>query len=161
MKLSWLTQALLGLFSLGLMSFLITFITRKGYSVSFVLFAVVLVLTVGYFFQTFILSKQTFVIDYKLIILLLITGILSYFGNLFLFQAAHDAPNPGLAITIGGMQGIVVAVLSVIFLKDKLNTLQIVGLILAVLAIFLINAGSGAKDSTSSSSTEAKHTENM
>lgn len=75
--------------------------------------------------------------------LLLMIGILSAIGNLTLFQAARDAPNPGLAVAIGaGMQSGVVALLALLFLKDKLTSLQLLGIFLGIVAIILINLGS-------------------
>lgn len=142
MKMNWIFLSVTALFLLSTMSILITTLTRKGYPVSFVLLGIGIIFTIFYFFQTFVLSHPTFSINLNTILMLLLIGILSTFGNFALFQAANNAPNAGLAITIGaGLQAAVVSVLAFIFLKDKLTTMQIIGIILAVFAIILINVG--------------------
>jgi drug/metabolite transporter (DMT)-like permease len=139
---NWISLSITALLLLSTMSILITTLTRKGYPVSFVLLGVGIIFTIFYFLQTFVLSHPAFPINPSVILMLLLIGILSALGNLALFQAANNAPNAGLAITIGaGLQAALVSILAFIFLKDKLTALQIIGIILAVFAITLINVG--------------------
>lgn len=77
-------------------------------------------------------------------VLLLIIGLLSALGNFLLYQAAAIAPNAGLALAIGGLQSCIVAILAFLVFKDNLAPLQIAGIILAVVAIFLFNIGSSS-----------------
>lgn len=142
MKENWIFLSLIALFSLGSMSFLITTLTRKGYPVSFVLLGLGIVLAVFYFFQTFIFASYTPKLSLGIILMLLLVGLLSAIGNWTAYQAANNAPNAGLAIAISGMQAGLVTVLAFIFLRDKLSFLQIVGLVLGIIAIFIINIGS-------------------
>ena len=134
------------------MSVLITVLTRKGYPTSFVLLGIGIVFTIAYSLQTFVFAKEKPEITISVIGLILLIGVLSTVGNLMLFQAANNAPNPGLAIAIGaGMQAGVVALLAFLFLKDKLSPLQILGLVLALISIFLIVAGQNkSNDNTTS-----------
>ncbi len=141
---NWITLSIIGLFSLSVMSTLITLMTRKGFPVSFVLLTIGVTLTVFYFIETFVISGYKLELDSKTLLMFIVIGLLSAIGNLAIYQAAKVAPNAGLAISIAGMQGAIVSVLALIFLKDKLSLLQIVGLILAVVAITLINVGSNA-----------------
>lgn len=142
MKISWLLLSFIGLFSLSVMSFLITFLTRKGYPTSFVLLGIGIIFVVFYSIQTFVLLKYRPEFRVEVFALLFLIGLLSAIGNVALFQAANNAPNPGLAIAIGaGMQSGVVALLAFIFLRDRISTLQVVGLILGILAIILITVG--------------------
>lgn len=123
------------------MSFLITSLTRKGYPVSFVLFGIETILTILYCIQTFAVEKYKPELTLGAILLLLLIGVLSAVGNFAQFQAANDAPNPGLAIAISGMSAGIVALLVLIFLRDELTTMQIIGLVLALVSIFFITAG--------------------
>src|SRR5437667_1452756 len=133
MKLYWLFLAFISLFSLSVMSILITILTRKGYPVSFVLLGLGAVLTLFYFSQTFIFFKPALPITFSIFFIMLLIGILSAIGNLTLFQAANNAPNAGLAIAIGaGMQSAVVTILALVFLKDKITPPQIAGIILSI-----------------------------
>lgn len=144
---NWVTLSTISLILLSIMSILITTLTRKGYPVSFVLLGIGVIFTIFYFLQTFVFSHQSFEVNFKVISLLLLIGVLSTLGNLALFQAANNAPNAGLAITIGsGLQAAVVSILAFFFLKDKLSVLQIIGIILAVFAILLINIGGSSSN---------------
>ncbi len=139
---SWFNLSIIGLFALSFMSFLITLMTRKGYPVPFVLLCLSGVLFLYYFFQTFILSQTKINLSVEGVIILITIGVLSAVGNLTLYQAANIAPNPGLAIAIVGLQSVVVSVLAVMVFHDKLTPIQISGIVLGILAIFLINLGS-------------------
>lgn len=155
MKINWILLSLIGLFSLSVMSFLITSLTRKGYPTSFVLLGIGIIFTIFYSFQTFALLKYRPEFRLEVFALLLLIGLLSAIGNVALFQAANNAPNAGLAIAIGaGMQSGLVALLAFIFLKDKMSPLQIIGLILSVVAVILITSG----NSTSKNKLSAKST---
>lgn len=142
-KMNWLTLSLIALCLLSVMSMLIVSLTRKGYPVSFVLIGVGVAFTVFYTLQTFVFSPHQFPIHLSTVLLLGLIGLLSVLGNLAYFRAANDAPNAGLAVSIGaGLQAALISVLAVFFLKDKLTPLQILGIILAVISVFLINLGS-------------------
>ena len=143
---NWLILSFTGLLSLSLMSFLITVLAKKGYPVPFILLGIAIVVTLCYFFQTF-LTHQYKVITPTIFGLFIITGILSVIGNVTVYQAAKDAPNAGLAIGIAGMQSVVVASLAFIFLKDKMTNLQMLGVILSIVAIFLMSMGSSKSSS--------------
>lgn len=138
----WFNLSVIGLLSLSTMSFLITFSTRKGYPVPFVLLGLSVVLFVFYFLQTFIFSSNTLNLSLFSLLILLIIGLLSAIGNFAIYQAANIAPNPGLAIANAGLQSVIVSFLTFIVFHDKLTPLQISGIILGIAAIFLINIGS-------------------
>jgi len=138
---NWLTLSFWGLGSLSVMSFLITFLTRKGYPTAFVLFCIGFILTVFYGVQAFAVMKYRPEVRADTVLLLIGIGVLSAFGNLALYQAANNAPNPGLAVAIVGMQGGLVALMSLVFLKDALSIYQAFGLILSLAGVFLMSIG--------------------
>ena len=133
--------------------------TRRGYPVSFVLFVLGVVFTVFYFIQTFIVDKAKVDINLSVLGLLLVISVLSAIGNSTLFQAANDAPNPGLVSAIAvGIQSAVITVLAVVFFKDKISFLQIIGLVLGIISVFLISFGSLQKTSTKLPTEEKSNT---
>lgn len=145
MKENWVFLSTVGLVSLSVMSILITSLARKGYPVSFVLLGLGIILTIFYFFQTFVFLSYSPKISIGIVLILILIGILSAVGNWSIFQAANNAPNAGLAIAIGaGMQSALVAILAYIFLKDKLTSIQLIGLVLALISVFIINLGSNS-----------------
>jgi drug/metabolite transporter (DMT)-like permease len=154
---NWLILSFTGLFSLSIMSFFITLLARKGYPVSFILLGISIVLTIFYFVQTFITAHYKVAFSPSVLGILLFIGILSAIGNVTLYQAANTAPNAGLAIGIVGMQSVVVAILAFMFLKDKMTTLQLIGLMLSVVAIFLMSMGSNNSSDSKQQIAQGKH----
>ncbi|HVZ12378.1 MAG TPA: hypothetical protein VG965_05090 [Patescibacteria group bacterium] len=150
MKLNWFGLAIISLFSLSLMSILITYLTRRGLPVYFVLIGLGIIPAIYYISQTFIFSHTKIELNLTVLLIIIAIGILSTIGNVTIFQAANDAPNPGLALAIAaGMQSAVVAIIAFFIFRDKLNAIQILGIILGVLAVFLINIGSRVEKSVS------------
>ncbi len=139
---TWFIYSLSALTCLSAMSFLITVLAKKGLPVSFILLGIGVIFVVYYSVQTFYFGNQKFEITIGNIALLLVIGLLSALGNYLLYQAAAIAPNAGLALAVAGMQSSVVAFLAFLIFKNNLTPLQIVGLVFAVIAIFLINIGS-------------------
>lgn len=157
MHLNWFVLSVIALTSLSAMSFLITFLTRKGIPVSFVLLAIGIIFTIFYFYHSFFVlhyKMQTSLVTFGILIVI---GALSVIGNMALFQAANDAPNPGLAVAIGaGLQSGLVALLAFVILKDKLSGLQIAGLILSIIAILFITLGENKSSKSISAEKEPK-----
>lgn len=156
MKGNWFTLSIGAFLLFSVMSFLITMLTRRGYSVAFVLFTIGIFVTVFYGIQAFIFSRNTVPVGIYTILIILLISILSTFANLFMYQAANNAPNPGLALAIGGLQAVGVSILALIFLKDKLSTIQIIGIILATVAVILIQAGGTSNARTMSTVDKTK-----
>lgn len=143
MKLNWFIGSVIALFSLGTMSFLITLMTRRGLPTSFVLLGICVTYIVYYIIQTVTVTHYKPELSIPLVLILIAIGLLSTVGNILLFNAANDAPNPGLALAIGGgLQTAVVTILAFIFLKDKMSGIQIAGIVFGVVGVFLINLGS-------------------
>jgi drug/metabolite transporter (DMT)-like permease len=138
---NWVLLSFIALTCFSIMVTLITMLSRGGLPVSFILFGLSVVLTIFYFIQTFITTKFGFAVDTKTLLFLLIIGVLSGIGNWAQFQAARDAPNPGLAIAIVGMQAGLIAILAMFYLKDKITALQAVGIGVGIFAILLISVG--------------------
>ena len=155
MKMNWIGLSVIALISLSVMTILITTLTRKGYPTPFVLLGVGVAFTIFYSLQTFVFQSYSPKFNIGIILILILIGALSTIGNLMLFNAAKDAPNPGLAIAIGaGMQSGIVALLAFMFFKDRLTPIQLLGIALSIIAVFLINIGSNTKMGNQNASSE-------
>jgi drug/metabolite transporter (DMT)-like permease len=139
---NWFLYSVSALACLATMSFLIAFMAKRGLPISFILLGIGVVFVIYYSVQTFVFTKTAFAITPGNIALLVFVGILSAIGNFLLYQASATAPNAGLPLAIAGMQSSVVAFLAFLIFKDSLTPMQILGLVFAVIAIFLINLGS-------------------
>jgi len=142
MRNSWLVLSFVGLLALSLMTLLITFLVRKGLPTVFVLFVLFVLVSVFYGVQIVATGAKPGIPMTPLIMgLLLAVGILSAVGNLALYKAAADSPNPGLVVGILGLQGGLVAALAVYVFKDKLTSLQLFGIALGIVAVAIIGLG--------------------
>lgn len=142
MKLDWISLSCISLVVFSFMYFLITFLTRKGFSVSLVMFALSIAFTLFFFFQ--LLLTKGFIgvkLTPAVIGIMIVMGILSAIGNWSQFQAANDASNPGLAISIINLFVIPYTILAVIFFKDKVTLVQIIGIITSLIGVGLITVG--------------------
>ncbi len=135
-------MSFVGLFSISTMTLIITYLVRKGFTTIFVLFVLVSILTILYGLQAVLTKSLPSSISLNQWLLLFGGGIASAIGNYGLYRATALSPNPGLVITIFGLQGGIVAVAAVWLFKDKLNLVQIIGILLGVIAVIIIGLGS-------------------
>jgi len=156
MKNSWVSLSFIGLASISVMTVIITYLVRKDLPTAFVLFLVGFVVIVVYGGQILLGDNKPHGVTLFLWLLIVLAGILSAIGNLAIYRATAISPNPGLVITILGLQGGIVAVLAVIFLKDKLNVVQLVGVLVGIVAVALIGYGSRNTTKAGQSSTKSK-----
>jgi len=110
--------------------------------VPFVLMCIGIMFVLFYSIQTFGFMGYKTELNLSTILILVLVGALSIVGNLAIFIAARDAPNAGFPAAILGLQGGVLAILALVFLKDKLTVLQIIGLVLGIVAVVLLSVGS-------------------
>lgn len=146
MRNSWLILSVIGLITISMMVILQTQLVRHGLSPAFVLLIVCMVIAAGCIAQLLIGGGIPKSVSAWQWVLLLSAGILSTVGNLALVKAYGISPNPGLVTTILGLQGGLVAVIAVMVLRDKLNTIQLIGLILGLVGAAIIGWGSRTND---------------
>lgn len=139
---NWVGLSLTALVAFGVMNILITYLARKSIPVSFILLAIGFVFTIVYSIQTFVSTKFSFEINLSTLLILLVASLLSVVGNWTLYTATRDAPNPGLAIAVTGLNAGLVAILAIIFFRDKLTLMQIAGIFFGIISILLISIGS-------------------
>jgi drug/metabolite transporter (DMT)-like permease len=156
MKDSWPILSFVGLVTLSVMTLIVTYLVRKGLPTVFVLFVLFVVASIVYGTQVFLTRAKPAAVPAQFWLLLLSIGILCAIGNLALFNAAAASPNPGLVVSIVGLQGAVVAVLAVIFLKDRISPVQLIGVVLGVIAVVII--GLGGRDPNATTPHDPKRT---
>lgn len=135
-------MSFVGLFCLSAMTLIITYLVRKGIPTIFVLLLMLIVVAV--FDAAYIVLAHTSPghIALHMWSLVFAAGILSAIGNLAIYRATAISPNPGLVLTIFGLQAGIVSVGAVWIFKDRLNILQVLGIMLGIIAIMVISLGS-------------------
>ncbi len=71
----------------------------------------------------------------------LVTGIISAVGNVSFFGALRNGGPASTVVPISGLYPLVTVLAAVLFLKEKMNRVQIAGIGLAVAAIILLGEG--------------------
>ena len=144
MSIHWFGLSLIGLGALSGMSLIIAHLIRQGLSTGLVLFVVAGGLAITSLIVFLSGANRSLPDGATPWVLLVLAGLLSAVGNFVAYQAAAVAPNAGLPIVVAGLQGAAVVVLSILLLKDSINTLQLVGVLFAITAVALIGFGSRA-----------------
>jgi hypothetical protein len=139
---SWIILAFIALFSFSSMSVILTFLVRKGVPLIFVLFILFVTVSAIYGVQILRTGAAIGTISSNFWLLLLAASVLSAVGNLAVVRANAISPNPGLVTTIVGLQAGMTAVLAFKFLNNNLNSVQIAGLLVGILAVIIIAVGS-------------------
>lgn len=84
----------------------------------------------------------------KQFLLLLVLGSIELIATTFFFKAIHTIPNPAITSFLGNISPVFVLTLSFIFLKERLNKLEIIGVVIALTGAFIIGykGGTNLKD---------------
>jgi drug/metabolite transporter (DMT)-like permease len=141
MKTNWIFLAFVALSCFSVLVSIITVLTKRGLPLPFILMCAFGVSMVLYFAQTWMATRFSFEVSLQSLLLLLLVGVLAFIGNWAQFQAAGLAPNPGLAIAVVSLQSGLIALIAVIFFKEKLTLLQTLGLVVTMAGIMLISVG--------------------
>ena len=79
----------------------------------------------------------------KQFILLLVLGSIELVATTFFFKAIHTIPNPAITSFLGNISPVFVLSLSFVFLKERLNKLEIIGVLIALSGAFIIGYKGG------------------
>lgn len=71
--------------------------------------------------------------------ILLLLGIIEVIGTYFFFKAIHTISNPAITSFIGNVSPVFIIFLSFVFLKERFNRLEFLGMMLAVIGAFIIS----------------------
>jgi transporter family protein len=78
------------------------------------------------------------------ILLALLTGVLGGTGNLALYETLRVGGNASVVFPLTGMYPLVTIVVARFLLKERLNRIQVLGIALALAAVYLFSAQQGA-----------------
>ena len=136
-KMTWLVYALLSMISFGILFILIKYSSNAGVSSQLAVFYQMFItaLILGIFFVS---TNTSFKISKIALVILIIMGIVSVFGNIFLFKAISSAPNPGYALAVSNLNTIIIVFAGIFLFSSEINFLKIAGTILAVIGVILI-----------------------
>ena len=79
----------------------------------------------------------------KQFLLLLVLGSIELVATTFFFKAIHTIPNPAITSFLGNISPVFVLSLSFVFLKERLNKLEIIGVLIALSGAFIIGYKGG------------------
>ncbi|MDA3905789.1 MAG: DMT family transporter [Bacteroidales bacterium] len=72
-------------------------------------------------------------------LLLFVVGLLEILATSFFFLAIHTVPNPAIVSFIGNVNPVFVTILGFVFLRERFNIPELIGMALAVLGAFIIS----------------------
>ncbi|MEN8123965.1 MAG: DMT family transporter [Bacteroidota bacterium] len=79
----------------------------------------------------------------KQYLLLIVLGLIELVATTYFFKSIHTIPNPAITSFLGNISPVFVLTLSFIFLKERLNLLEIIGVIIALSGAFIIGYKGG------------------
>ena len=71
--------------------------------------------------------------------ILLLLGVIEIVGTYFFFKAIHAIANPAITSFIGNVSPVFIISLSFVFLNERFNRLEFLGMFLAILGAFIIS----------------------
>jgi len=101
-----------------------------------------IILTYGLITKSFAIYKTFGKKEYRI---LLLNGILELSGTYFFFKAIHSVENPSIVSFLNNMSPVFVVILGVLFLKEKINLQEFLGIIIALSGTFLISYKGGTR----------------
>jgi len=134
----WYILAIIAALLSSIMVLGIKYATTKGFDPAFILFlsfstsALMALLHIN-------ISKVTLKFDWKVISLILCTGILSYIANLLLTRSIRISPNPGYSQAIMSGNIILISVLSYFIFHSDFSLRKIIGAAVCILGITIIS----------------------
>jgi len=92
-----------------------------------------------------IYTKKNIIFDFKENLkILIILGFFEIISTSFFFLAINFFVNPALVSFLTNIGPVFVTILSIIFLKEKFNKIEIIGAIITILGAFIINYKNGS-----------------
>lgn len=141
---NWIILSLASLFLSAVVVVIITGQVKKGISTQFVMFIISVIWIFGYGFWAYF-EGANFIFPKIYFLLIVIAGLAGVFANWFIFAAAADSPNAGLAFAISNSSSAMVAVLAVFFLGSELSLRRFAGVLVCLLGVVILNYFSGGQ----------------
>lgn len=116
---------------------------KNGLPTHFVLLTAGVAFVVAYGAQTIASPPQFAIMSRATWIALVAAAVCSVAANQALYMATSSAPNPAVALAIGGSQAVGVAILGYLLFRDALTLAQVIGIACVVGGTALVVLGKG------------------
>ncbi len=94
------------------------------------------ILVFAYYRKSFHVFKK---IEKRHYFIMIWLGLFDVLSTYFFFKAIHTIPNPSVVSFIGNISPALVIILSIFFLKERFNSLEVIGIFLALVGAFVIS----------------------
>ena len=135
---NWFIQSLIGMLLFAGMILIFKKLTLENLKAE-----VILLFLFGFAFLFYltqvIVTKTSFKLNAFLVILLILTAIFSYVGNLIEVRAIAVAPNPAFVTAIFSLHIILVAIGSYFLYNSQISFINGLGMVLGIIAIILLS----------------------
>jgi len=133
----WFLSAVLALLFFGSMQLCFRYLSGAGAPTQTFLFWIFVLITAFLGIHVAV-TRSSLVLERKLMGVVVLAAVLSYFGNLLMVRAMHFAPNPGYAIAVIGAQAIVVTVGSILLFGSSFTWLHGAGIAISLFGVALL-----------------------
>ena len=133
----WIFYAMFAMLCFAGMQLLFKQLTRVGLS-SPVLLAFVFGIGTLLYLTHLTVTRPPVAVSPRLLAMLGAAALFSYCGNLYMVRALGEAPNPGYAMAIVGVQAVVVTLASIVLFGSEFSWLKALGVALSVLGVALL-----------------------
>jgi drug/metabolite transporter (DMT)-like permease len=133
----WFFHALLAMFCFAGMQLLFKQLSRSGLGSPVILVFVFGIGTLFYLAHVAIV-RAPLVVGANALAMLGAAALLSYTGNLYMVRALDQAPNPGYAIAVVGLQALVVTLGGVVLFGSEFSWVKALGVTLSICGVALL-----------------------
>jgi drug/metabolite transporter (DMT)-like permease len=133
----WQWYALLAMICFAAMQLVFRHLSQRGIS-SPAMLVVVFALATMFYVVHLRATRTAPAAGGPVLALLAATAFLSYVGNYYSVRAVAAAPNPGYAIAIVSLQGVVVTLAAVLLMGATLSWVKLVGVVLCFVGLALV-----------------------
>jgi drug/metabolite transporter (DMT)-like permease len=133
----WPLYALIGMVCFASMQLVFKQTTRGGLTPATVLFFVFGFGWILYLLHVAV-TRTPLALTPSRVGLLFLAGVFAYIGNLYAVRAVAEAPNPGYAMALVGLQALVVTIVSVVLFGATFSWMKAAGVVLCLAGVSLL-----------------------
>lgn len=135
---NWLLYAVLGTLSLSGMFLAIKKLGTIDIKPNTILVYLFIVASILFIVYNIITKNNLLVAEKNTLLLLMLVGIFSFLGNLFLTKSMLLAKNPGYTLVISSTNVILVTVGSYFLFKSEITITKLIGMVIALIGIIMV-----------------------
>ncbi len=135
---NWLLYAILGTLSLSGMFLTIKKLGTLDLKPNIILIYLFIVASILFIVYNIITKNNFLVTEKNTLLFLILVGIFSFLGNLFLTKSMLLAKNPGYTLVISSTNVILVTIGSYFLFKSEITITKLIGMIIALIGIIMV-----------------------